>query len=215
MDGFGRKRQRRCSNDDDVDGWTIWNLRPNISKLVGGGDLEGQFDLESSSSLWDISVRRQRGECGARTRRCFRLVSLRQWHHVGVSTDASPDTSARHNDWWSFSWATRVLTKSKVRLTSPRHRPSPPGPSQRLHLELCGGTCPDRVHDDCSTAYHDETFQTEIAQRVHPHSLHQDGNGASGNPNVEVIDLGECLDVVHVRRSSTIYGHSDGCTTLS
>ena len=41
-----------AANDDDVDGWTIWNLRPNISKLVGGGDLEGQIIyLKSSSSL--------------------------------------------------------------------------------------------------------------------------------------------------------------------
>ena len=41
-----------AANDDDVDGWTIWNLRPNISKLVGGGDLEGQIIyLKSSNSL--------------------------------------------------------------------------------------------------------------------------------------------------------------------
>ena len=41
-----------AANDDVVDGWTIWNLRPNISKLVGGGDLEGQIIyLKSSNSL--------------------------------------------------------------------------------------------------------------------------------------------------------------------
>ena len=41
-----------AANDDDVDGWTIWNLRPNISKLVGGGDLEGQIIyLKAPSSL--------------------------------------------------------------------------------------------------------------------------------------------------------------------
>ena len=41
-----------AANDSDVDGWTIWNLRPNISKLVGGGDLEGQIIyLKAPSSL--------------------------------------------------------------------------------------------------------------------------------------------------------------------
>ena len=40
------------ANPGDVNGWTIWTLRPNISKLVGGGTLAGEtIYLETSNSL--------------------------------------------------------------------------------------------------------------------------------------------------------------------
>ena len=40
------------ANPGEVDDWTIWTLRPNISKLVGGGALAGEnIHLETSNSL--------------------------------------------------------------------------------------------------------------------------------------------------------------------
>ena len=40
------------ANASDIEDWTIWTLRPNISKLVGGGALEGHaVYLKESNSL--------------------------------------------------------------------------------------------------------------------------------------------------------------------